>query len=90
MQCGPPLASGCTRGAVACARFSRGLGWLAWRCLLEVGIYPTKGELLPCIMASLLEGIVVEASVVAVIMEDLDSMFCRLLFEGKLGSKCFS
>ncbi len=30
-----------------------------------------------------------EVSVVAVIMEDLDSMFCSKLFEGKLGGKCF-
>jgi hypothetical protein len=30
-----------------------------------------------------------EASIVAVIMEDLDFMFCRVLLEGKLGYKCF-
>ncbi len=57
--------------------------------ILKVGIDPTEGESLPCIMACLLEGIVMEVSVVAVIMEDLDSMFCRILFEGKLGGKCF-
>jgi hypothetical protein len=30
-----------------------------------------------------------EAFIVAVIMEDLDSMFCSVLFKGKLSSKCF-
>jgi hypothetical protein len=28
--------------------------------VLEVGIYPTEGELLPCLMACLLKGIVVK------------------------------
>jgi hypothetical protein len=54
-----------------------------------VGIDPTEGELLPCVVACLLEGVVVEASIVAVIMEDLDSMFSSILFKGKLGGKCF-
>ncbi len=36
--------------------------------ILEVGIYPTEGELLPCLMACLLEGIVVKASVVTMIV----------------------
>jgi hypothetical protein len=57
--------------------------------ILKVGIDPTEVELLPCVVACLLEGIVVEASVVAVIMEDLDSMFCSILLDGKLGSKHF-
>ncbi len=55
-----------------------------------MGIDPTEGELLPCVVACLLEGIVMEASIVAVIMEDLDSMFCRVLLKGKLGGKCFT
>jgi hypothetical protein len=57
--------------------------------ILKVGIDPTEGELLPCIVACLLEGIVMESSVVAVIMEDLDSMFCSVLLEGELGGECF-
>jgi hypothetical protein len=57
--------------------------------ILKVGFDPTEGELLPWVMACLLEGIVMEASVLAVIMEDLDSMFCSALLEGKLGGKCF-
>ncbi len=40
-------------------------------------------------MACLFEGVVVETSVVAVVMEDLDSMLCSILLEGKLGSKSF-
>ncbi len=30
-----------------------------------------------------------EVSVVAVVVQDFDSMFCRILFEGKLGGECF-
>ncbi len=36
--------------------------------VLEVGIYPTEGELLPCFVACLLEGVVMEASVVAMVV----------------------
>ncbi len=58
--------------------------------ILKMGIDPTYGELLPCVMACLSEGVVMKASIVAVIMEDLDSIFCSILFKGKLGSKCFA
>jgi hypothetical protein len=57
--------------------------------ILKVGIDPTEGESLPCILACLSEGVVMEASIFAVIMEDLNSMFCSVLLKGKLGSKCF-
>ncbi len=57
--------------------------------ILEVGIYPTKGELLPCFMACLLEGVVVELSVVAIVVWVFDSVFCCVLLNDKLGSKCF-
>jgi hypothetical protein len=57
--------------------------------ILKMDIDPTDGELLPCIVACLLEGVVVETSVVAVVMEDLDSMLCSVLLEGKLGGKSF-
>ncbi len=43
--------------------------------ILEVAIYPTKGELLPCVMACLSEDVVVEASVVAMVVKDLDPVF---------------
>jgi hypothetical protein len=36
--------------------------------ILEVGIYPTEGELLPCFVACLSEGIVMEASIVAMVV----------------------
>ncbi len=36
--------------------------------VLEVDIYPTEGELLPCFVACLLEGIVVEASIVTMVV----------------------
>jgi hypothetical protein len=57
--------------------------------ILKVGIDPTEGELLPCVVAFLLEGVVVKTSIVAVVMEDLDSMLCSILLEGKLGGKSF-
>jgi hypothetical protein len=57
--------------------------------ILKVGIDPTEGELLPCVVACLLEGVVMEVLVIAVIMEDLGSMFCSILFKGKLGGECF-
>ena len=56
---------------------------------LEVGIYPTEGELLPCLMACSSEGVVVKASVVTMIVYYLDSVFCSVLFEGKLCGECF-
>ncbi len=30
-----------------------------------------------------------EATIVTVVVQDFESVFCRILFEGKLGSKCF-
>ena len=36
--------------------------------ILEVGIYPTEGELLPCFMACLSKGVVVKVSIVAMIV----------------------
>ncbi len=56
---------------------------------MKVGIDSTEGELLPCIVACLSEGVVVETSIVAVVMEDLDSMLCSILLEGELGGKSF-
>jgi hypothetical protein len=41
---------------------------LLGNAILEVGIYPTEGELLPCPMACLLEGIVMKASIVTMIV----------------------
>ncbi len=69
--------------------FHEVLDGLLCDAILKVGIYPTKGELLPFIMAYLMDGIVVEASIVTVFVQNFDSVFCRVLFEGKLGGKCF-
>jgi hypothetical protein len=41
---------------------------LLGNAILKVGIDPTEGKLLPCIVARLPEGVVVEASIVAVIV----------------------
>ncbi len=41
---------------------------LLGNAILEVGIYPTEGELLPCLMACLSEGIVVKMSIVTMIV----------------------
>ncbi len=57
--------------------------------ILEVGVNPTEGKLLPCIVTCLSESVVMKASVVAVIMQDSGTVFCQLLFKSKLGSKCF-
>ncbi len=57
--------------------------------ILKVGIDSTEGELLPCIVACLSEGVIVEMSIVAVVMEDLDFMLCSILLEGELGNKSF-
>ncbi len=62
---------------------------LLGNAIWKVGIDPTEGELFLCIMACLLEGVVIEVSIVAVIMEDLDSMFCSILIDGEHDGKCF-
>jgi hypothetical protein len=62
---------------------------LLGNAILKVGIDSTEGELLPCIVACLSEGVVVETSIVAMVMEDLDSMLCSILLEGKLGGESF-
>ncbi len=69
--------------------FREVLDRLLGNAILKVGIYPTKGESPSCVMACLLEGVVLEASVVAVVVQDFDSVFCRILFEGKLGGEYY-
>jgi hypothetical protein len=65
------------------------LDGLLGNALLEVGVYPTKGELLSCIAACLLEGVVMKAPIVAVVMEYFHPMFGCILFKSKLGGECF-
>ncbi len=65
------------------------LDGLLGNAILELGIHPTKSELLSRIVACLLEGVVVKTPIVAVVMEYFDPMFGRVLFESKLGGECF-
>ncbi len=58
--------------------------------ILKVGIDPTEGELLPCVVVGLLEGIVMEAFVVAVRINDLESMFCSVLHKGSFAASALS
>jgi hypothetical protein len=62
---------------------------LIGNAILKVGIDPTEGELLPCVVVRLPKGVVMEASAHTVIIEDLDSMFCSVLLKGELGGECF-
>jgi hypothetical protein len=65
--------------------------------VLEVGIDPTEGELLPLGTAAVLEGAVCKSSVVAIVVEDADAVLFgkvlkglfgfHFLFGGKLGHK---
>ncbi len=52
---------------------------------LEMGVHATKCELLAAFLAQLLEGVVRESSVVAVIMQIFYAMFGSKLFERALG-----
>ncbi len=64
----------CLRPAGVCmeqllpSAFQEILDGLLGNAILEVCIYPTEGELLPCLMVCLLEGAVVKASVVTMIV----------------------
>ena len=53
--------------------------------ILEVGIDAAEGELLSCIVAGLLEGVVKEATVVAVVVLDLHTVFGGKGLEGTFG-----
>ncbi len=57
--------------------------------ILKVRIYAKKDELLSCMVACLLEGVVVKLPIVAVVVKDFHSMFSRILLKGKLGGECF-
>ena len=53
--------------------------------ILEVGIHDAEGELLLRVMAGLLEGVVVEAPVVAVVVEYLHAVLGGECLEGAFG-----
>jgi hypothetical protein len=42
--------------------------------ILEVGVDPTEGEMLPLCTAAVLEGVVCKLSIVTVVVEDTDAM----------------
>jgi hypothetical protein len=54
--------------------------------ILEVGVYATEGKLLACVVACLLEGVVGEASVVAVIVLHPNAALGSKGLEGVFGS----
>jgi hypothetical protein len=54
--------------------------------ILEMHVYPTKDELLSCIMACLAECVVVEMPVVTVVVEDFYSVLCSKLFKAILAA----
>ena len=56
---------------------------------MEVGIHAAEGELLSHIVAGLLEGIVVEVPVVAVVVEDLRAVLGGKCLKGVFGSENF-
>ena len=57
--------------------------------ILEGGIHAADSELLSRIVTGLLEGVVVEAPVVAVVVEDLHAVLSGECLEGPFGSKSF-
>jgi len=57
--------------------------------ILKVGIHAAEGELLSRVVAGLLEGIVMEAPIVTVVVEDLHAMLGGKCLEGAFGSESF-
>ncbi len=57
--------------------------------VLEVGIDPTEGELLPFGTAAVFEGVVCKLSVVTMVVEDEDTVLIGKVLEGLLGFRCF-
>ncbi len=63
---------------------------MAFLCnaILEVGVDSTKGELLPFGTAAVLEGIVCKLSVVAMVVEDADTVLSGKVLKGLFGFHC--
>ena len=53
----------------------------------KVCVYATKGELLPCIVACLLEGVMVESPNVTVIVSDSNTLLSGIFLKGVFGDK---
>ncbi len=56
--------------------------------MLEMRVYPTKGELLSCVLACHAECVVKQPSVVTVVVEDFYSVLCSKLFKSNHGGHC--
>ncbi len=57
--------------------------------ILEVDIDPTKGEALPLCTVAVLEGVVRELSIIAVVVEDADTVLLGEVFKRAFGFHCF-
>jgi hypothetical protein len=73
---------------IACALGNVADGALG-NAILEVGVYATEGKMLACVVACLLEGIVGEVPIVAVVVLDSNSMLGSEGLEGTFGSDGF-
>ncbi len=49
---------------------------------------PTKGEILPLCIAAVLEGVVCKLSILAVVVEDTDTVLLGKVFKGLFGFHC--
>ncbi len=78
-------ASACVEQLLASALGEVADGALS-NAILEVGIDAAEGELLSCVVAGLLEGVVVEAPVVAVVVLDPHTVLGSEGLEGVYGS----
>ena len=56
--------------------------------VLEMGIDPTKREMLPLCTAAVLEGIVCKSSIVAVVVEDRDAVLLGKVVNGLFCFNC--
>ncbi len=65
------------------------LDGLFCNAILEVGVDPTEGELLPFGTAAVLEGVVCKLSIVAMVVEDANAVLIGKVLKGLLGFHCF-
>ena len=56
--------------------------------VLEMGVDPTEGEMLPLCTAAVLEGIVCKLSIVAVVVEDTDAVLLGKVLQGLFCFNC--
>ncbi len=83
---GQPLLT-CMEELLRCT-FSKIPDGLSCNVILEVGVDPTEGELLPLCTAAVFEGVVCKLSIVAVVMEDAEAVLFDKVFKGLFGFHC--